>query len=86
MMRRLRHIFEEKAVSLGFTLHITNGCRDHVHLLVSAPPKWSISDIVKNMKGYSSYRIPELYWQRGFGVFTVDRNSFDTIFNYIKNQ
>jgi putative transposase len=86
MMQRLRLILKEKAVSLGFTLHITNGRRDHVHILVSVPPKWSVSDIVKNMKGYSSFKIPELYWQRGFGVFTVDRNSFDRVFNYIKNQ
>ena len=85
-MRRLRLILKEKALSLGFTLHITNGRSDHVHLLVSVPPKWSVSGIVKNMKGYSSFKIPVLYWQRGFGVFTVDRNSFYRVFNYIINQ
>ncbi len=64
MMKRLRIAFNEKAVSLGFTMHISNGHMDHVNLLVSATPKLSVSYIVKNLKGYSSYKIPGLYWQR----------------------
>jgi len=86
IMKQLRHIFNEKAICCGYTIHIANGNMDHVHVLVSAPPNRSVSEIVKNLKGYSSYKIPELYWQRGFGVFTVDQASFDTVFNYIKNQ
>jgi putative transposase len=86
MMKRLRVVLKEKADDLGFVLHIANGRGDHVHLLISAPPKWSVSDIVKNLKGYSSFKIPGLYWQRGYGVFTVDRGSLDRVFNYIKDQ
>jgi putative transposase len=86
MMKRLRAVIKEKAENLGFIVHITHGRADHVHLLISAPPKWSVSEIVKNLKGYSSYKIPDLYWQNGCGVFTVDRDSFDRVFNYIKNQ
>ncbi len=86
MMAYLRQLFKEKANSLGCNVHIANGRGDHIHLLVSASPKWSVSDIVKILKGYSSYKIPALYWQRGFGVFTVDRGSFDRVFNYIKIQ
>jgi len=29
---------------------------------------------------------PLLKWQRGYGVFTIDKNSFKGIFEYIKNQ
>lgn len=86
MMKRLRAIFKEKAENPGLVLHIANGRGDHVHLLVSAPPAWRVSEIVKNLKGYSSYKIPDLYWQRGYGVFTVDRASFDRVFHYIKHQ
>ena len=86
MMKQIRYLFREKAAGLGFTVHITNGRKDHVHVLISAPPKWSVSDIVKYLKGYSSNKIPGLYWQRGYGVFTVDPDSFDRVFNYIKNQ
>lgn len=86
MMKRIRDVLKEKAETLGLVVHIANGRGDHVHLLISAPPKWSLSEIVKNLKGYSSYKIPDLYWQRGYGVFTVDRSSFDRVFKYIKNQ
>ncbi|MBP7738927.1 MAG: IS200/IS605 family transposase [Spirochaetes bacterium] len=86
MMIQLRAIFKEKAENLGLILHIANGREDHVHLLISAPPKWSVSEIVKNLKGYSSYKFPDMYWQRGYGVFTVDRSSFDRVFKYIQNQ
>jgi putative transposase len=65
LMKRLRAIFKEKAGNLGLVVHIANGREDHVHVLVSAPPKWSVSDIVKHLKGYSSYKIPDLYWQSG---------------------
>lgn len=27
-----------------------------------------------------------LYWQRGYAAFSMDANSFDRIFNYVKNQ
>ncbi len=86
VMKQLRLIFKEKAARLGYTIHISNGSMDHMHILLSASPKWSVSDIVKNLKGYSSYKISELYWQRGFGVFTVDRDAFNRVFNYIRNQ
>ncbi|HOT43969.1 MAG TPA: IS200/IS605 family transposase [Spirochaetota bacterium] len=86
LMKGLRAVLADKAGNLGLIVHIANGRGDHVHLQVSAPPKWSVSEIVKNLKGYSSYKIPGLYWQRGYGVFTVDRSSFDKVFNYIKHQ
>ena len=47
--------------------------RDHVHLLVSAPPKLSVADLVQYLKGRSSHvlrrrEFPELrrrrYWGR----------------------
>lgn len=47
------------------------GLDDHIHLFVSAPPKISVSSIVKQLKGTSSLRLfsmhPELksqYWKR----------------------
>jgi putative transposase len=30
---------------------------DHVHMFVSVPPKLAISDLVRKMKGRSSYRV-----------------------------
>ena len=72
-------------------------CKDHIHMLVSVPPKYSISQIMGYLKGKSSLMIFEKYanlkykygnrhfWCRGFYVDTVGRNK-KAIAEYIRNQ
>ena len=72
-------------------------CPDHIHMLISVPPKYSISQIMGYLKGKSSLMIFEKYanlkykygnrhfWCRGFYVDTVGRNK-KAIAVYIKNQ
>ena len=72
-------------------------CKDHIHMLISVPPKYSISQIMGYLKGKSSLMIFEKYanlkykygnrhfWCRGFYVDTVGRNK-KVIAEYIKNQ
>ncbi len=49
-----------------------NGERDHVHLLVSYPPKVALSNLVNRLKGVSSRKlyqydkdIQKIYWKGG---------------------
>ena len=72
-------------------------CKDHIHMLISVPPKYSISQVMGYMKGKSSLMIFEKYanlkykygnrhfWCRGFYVDTVGRNK-KAIAEYIRNQ
>ena len=72
-------------------------CKDHIHMLISVPPKYSISQVMGYLKGKSSLMIFEKYanlkykygnrhfWCRGFYVDTVGRNK-KAIAEYIKNQ
>lgn len=68
----LKTILHDIAEEHGYgILHMEVGLDDHVHLFVSAPPKISVSSIVKQLKGTSSLRLfaahPELktqYWRR----------------------
>lgn len=68
----LKTILEEIAKEHGYRIsRMEVGSDDHIHLLVSAPPKISVSSIVKQLKGTSSLRLfamhPELktqYWKR----------------------
>ena len=72
-------------------------CKDHVHMLVKAPPKVSVSGFVGYLKGRSSLMIyekyPELkykyrnreFWCRGYYVDTVGKNA-KKIEEYIKHQ
>ena len=71
--------------------------KDHVHMLLSIPPKYSISQVMGYLKGKSSLMIYEKYanlkykygnrhfWCRGYYVSTVGRNK-NAIENYIRNQ
>ena len=72
-------------------------CKDHIHMLISVPPKYSISQIMGYLKRKSSLMIFEKYanlkykygnrhfWCRGFYVDTVGRNK-KAIAEYIRNQ
>lgn len=72
-------------------------CKDHIHMLVSKPPKYSVSKIMGYLKGKSSLMIFEKYanmkykygnrhfWCRGYYVDTVGRNK-KQIQEYIRNQ
>lgn len=68
----LKTILHAIAKEHGYCIpHVEIGLDDHIHLFVSAPPKISVSSIVKQLKGTSSLRLfamhPELkseYWKR----------------------
>jgi len=38
---------------------------DHIHILVSIPPKYSIAQIVGFIKGKVQYQLPETTWDEG---------------------
>ena len=67
-----KRIIHEIAAKYGFEIaHMEIGKDDHVHLLVSAPPKLSVTNIVRWLKGGTAYQLfrecPELqrsYWKK----------------------
>ena len=72
-------------------------CPDHVHLLISIPPKISVSGFMGYLKGKSSLMIFQKYgnmkfayrnrefWRRGYYVDTVEKNT-KAIKEYTANQ
>ena len=71
--------------------------RDHVHMLISIPPKYSVAQIVGYIKGKSAIHIARVhfqrgrnfvgqhFWARGYFVSTVGRDE-EAIREYIKHQ
>ena len=70
---------------------------DHVHMMLSIPPKYSVSQVVGFIKGKSAIHLARVYgerkrnfvgqhfWARGYFVSTVGRDEAgDT--GYIRNQ
>ena len=72
-------------------------CKDHIHMLISIPPKYSVSKIMGYLKGKSSLMIFDRhanlkykygnrhFWARGYFVDTVGKNK-KQIQEYIQNQ
>ena len=72
-------------------------CPEHVHMLISIPPKYSVAQIMGYLKGKSSLMIFDRhanlkykygnrhFWARGYYVDTVGRNK-KQIQEYIKHQ
>lgn len=70
---------------------------DHVHMMLSVPPKYSVSQVVGFIKGKSAIHIARAYggkkrnfvgqsfWARGFFVSTVGRDE-EVIRKYIQDQ
>ncbi|MBW2697063.1 MAG: IS200/IS605 family transposase [Deltaproteobacteria bacterium] len=70
---------------------------DHVHMMISIPPKHSVSQVVGYIKGKSAIHIArqfsgrrrnftgQHFWARGYFVSTVGRDE-EVIRQYIQNQ
>ena len=91
------HILSELCKRKGIEILEGEACPDHIHMLVSIPPKYSVSEVMGYLKGKSSLMIFERhanlkykygnrhFWCRGYFVDTVGKNT-KKIAEYIKNQ
>ena len=89
----LRQLCQQK----GIEIISAEACPDHIHMLLSIPPKYSVSQIMGFLKGKSSLMIFDRhanlkykygnrhFWARGYFVDTVGKNK-KQIQEYIQNQ
>ena len=89
----LRQLCENK----GVEILEAELCKDHVHMLVSIPPKMSVAQFMGYLKGKSSLMIFDRhanlkykygnrhFWCRGYYVDTVGKNTAK-IAEYIRSQ
>ena len=71
---------------------------DHIHMLVSMPPKYSVAQVVGFIKGKSAVQIARTFsgrkrnftgqhfWARGYFVSTVGGSPLAIVKQYIENQ
>ena len=81
----------------GVEIIEAEACKDHIHMLISIPPKYSVSQIKGYLKGKSSLMVFDRhanlkykygnrrFWARGYYVDTVGRNKKQAS-EYIRNQ
>ena len=89
----LRQLCQQK----GVEIIEAEACPDHIHMLISIPPKYSVAQIMGYLKGKSSLMIFDRhanlrykygnrhFWARGYYVDTVGRNK-KQVQEYIRNQ
>jgi putative transposase len=96
--KRVRELVRQ--TSAGLDVYIAKGhvSKDHVHLLVSGPPKLSVSELVKRLKGRSSRRMLEEFgelrkmywgrhlWARGYFAASTGNVTDEIIAEYIEKQ
>jgi putative transposase len=97
LRRHLGEIFKELASQKECQIEEGHLKVDHVHMLISVPPKYAVAQVVGYLKGKSAIHIArtfggrqrnfvgENFWARGYFVSTVGRDE-TTIREYIKKQ
>jgi putative transposase len=95
---RLKQLFHEIAQEKGFTIKTIETMPDHVHLFVSAHPKYAPSYVYKMLKGISARRLflefPEIktklwkghLWNSATYIETIGHISESTVLRYIEDQ
>jgi REP element-mobilizing transposase RayT len=72
---------------------IINGPADHVHILASIVAKYSLSDLMRELKADSTGWVHKNFpakksfaWQTGYGAFSVSHSNLVEVEKYIANQ
>jgi len=90
-------VFHQLAKQRACTIIKGNMVQDHVHMLISIPPKYSVAEVVGYIKGKSAIAVArqfddkkkkfngEKLWARGYTVSTVGFEEAQ-IKSYIKKQ
>ena len=98
LAKRVRELIRQ--ICKGMDVEIISGhvSKDHVHLFVSVPPHLSVSELIKRIKGKSSWKIMSEFktiakqfwgrhfWGRGYFVASSGNVTDEVIMEYIKNQ
>lgn len=97
LRRELGQVFRELARHKESQVEEGHLMVDHVHMMLSIPPKYAVSQVVGYIKGKSAIHLAREYgerkrnfvgqhfWARGYFVSTVGRDE-ELIRNYIREQ
>ncbi len=97
LRRHLGPVFHELARQKECKVEEGHLLVDHVHMLISIPPKYSVAQVVGYVKGKSAIHIARTYmgkkqnfvgqnfWARGYFVSTVGRDE-EVVRAYIRHQ
>jgi len=89
----LHNVIAAKATKLGAFVYAVGSTEDHIHLVVSVPPKIAISTFIGQVKGNSSHFVNHeldidvhFAWQAEYGVVSFGGKMLDMVVRYTKEQ
>ena len=97
LIKYLGDVFKELASHRESQIHEGHLLGDHIHMLISIPPKYSVSQVVGYIKGKSAIHNARTYmgkrcnfkgqslWDRGYYAAAVGRDE-EAVREYIRNQ
>ncbi len=99
ILDRLKQIFLETCKQMGNQLIQFGGEDDHVHLLISCPPRLALANFVSKLKGKSSYLLRrefwpiiktklwgKRFWSPSYCIVSCGATSLEIIKQYVKEQ
>ena len=94
--KRLRELLAEKAEELQATIVALEVMPDHVHMFIETDPRWSISQLTRQFKGFTSHvlrnEFPSLrsrlltLWSRSYFAGSCGAVTQATLRRYIQEQ
>lgn len=82
-----------KAHSLEAKVLAINGMADHIHVVVSIPPKVAVATFIGQIKALASTRVNQSHsvshrfaWQEEYAVFSVDKKRLPHHVTYVERQ
>ncbi len=88
----LKHI-KDNSVTKNFHIDFQNCVEDHIHILINHHPDQKLSDVIRLIKGESSYWINnnkllnvKFEWQDEYIAVSVSESILNKVRDYIKNQ
>src|ERR1044071_9909035 len=97
LRKHLAEVFRQLALQKECRIEEGHMMSDHVHMMISIPPKYAVSQVVGYIKGKSAIHLARVYgerkrnfvgqhfWARGYFVSTMGRDE-DVIRTYIQQQ
>jgi len=97
LRKHLGEVFRKLAAQKESRIEEGHLMPDHVHMMISIPPKYAVSQVVGYIKGKSAIHLALVYgerkrnfvgqhfWARGYFVSTVGRDE-ELVREYIRNQ
>jgi putative transposase len=82
--------FQLTCGDMGLKCHALGVMPDHIHVALSIPPRHSVSQVMKRLKGASSHSVramnPNFTWQSEYGALSFGDRALPQVCAYVLNQ